>query len=377
MTLTPAQRESLTNNTFIQRQQILSAHKRIALLQDQRAYYIALDNANQSTCTRLTSLINAYQKELEAYNGIPYTEIVENDIIASDANSNFFGAAGQQYLAPAYIYPYLGGVGIGKTVTGTTPAASSTRETANIAAIKGATLATINGILVTYRNYLNNTVIARINSVLSADSFVIARENLAQTSLNNASAAASTYNTNVTTQEQLDAIKAYNLTRESFVNTRSSQITNILGTTINQNGTTGALNIPSSDNDKLYIERAFHINARINKVFGSRRQIVDKTVSIATQQDIITTFSSALSSYRYYTISNRIIYNTSDSDYIRLEDATDFNVGDTVYFVNNNITQIQATITQKLNNNVLRVSTIIPSINTVGPDSRLYKFFIK
>ena len=197
MTLTSAQRESLTNNTFVQRQQILSAHKRIALLQTERAYYIALDNANQATCTRLTALINAYQNELEAYNGIPYTEIVENDIIASDASSKFFGAAGQQYLEPAHIYPYLGGVGIGKTVTGATPTASSTRETANIASVKSATLANINGILSTYRSYLINTVRARINTVLNTDNLVAARKELAFISFYNADETAYQYDINV------------------------------------------------------------------------------------------------------------------------------------------------------------------------------------
>lgn len=159
--------------------------------------------------------------------------------------------------------------------------------------------------------------------------------------------------------------KIYN--RSSFINIRKSQISEYLGK-ISQDLKTG--NIKSKSG--WYGARYLILESRLNLMSGSATAKFSADKGVIVQDQIKESNNKKSESYNAIMKATKAVAPGLDTQYLNVEDASSFKVGDEVYVVANDLEELSGTLLEKDGNRV-KLSFSIPKKYNLGNLTRLYK----
>jgi hypothetical protein len=169
----------------------------------------------------------------------------------------------------------------------------------------------------------------------------------------------------------LQIIKDTILYRQPLIDGRINELISYFGT-INQNPTTGILEGYSG----WYGERYLIIDSRINMLSGSANGKYGAEKAIETQNQIKAGNELTGAAYSLNMVATLATAPGLDTNYLNVQDASGFNVGDRVYVVADKQEELSGSVEVKEGNRV-KLTFKVPKKYTLGNYTRIYKMIEK
>lgn len=166
---------------------------------------------------------------------------------------------------------------------------------------------------------------------------------------------------------QINALQSALTARQTFVATRTNQLSTVLGT-IDQNVDTGALNSSSG----LYGKRYGFLLLRLNALGGSLTQLTGLQTATGAQDSIKANTIATKATYQSILPTSMLKANASGSTIIHLVDPSFVSQGDTVYVYAENQDELQRGVAS-VQGDMITLNDIIPAKYVTASKARLYK----
>jgi hypothetical protein len=398
------------------------------LLQKQLVDIQNLDTANKNLLDPINSLVNGYQLEFTNLNGNIYTTFIESNILDSVNKKigNYFYPNDETLSPPipgvlnsiwTKIQPFALGYAIGANASGLYP--STTKESDLINIILADIAAT--GAYTDYQNTTGTggtcsnpsytdqptcesnggtwtgpqtliiTMIAHVNTLKSflqtevslivtddVDPTRQAQNNAAINNINNVILPALTtwlaypnFNgSNIPPTKlhstQLIALQTALNNRLSFISTRNSQVSTVIGT-ISQDLNTGDVT-----GSGLYFKRYNFLSLRLNAFGGSLVKLISMQNAITAQTSIVANLNSTKSTYMSIVPTSLFKAPGNDTNKVNLADSSLFSVGDTIYVMAEGQEELQRAI-KSISGTLVTLNDTVPAKYRPSEYARLYK----
>lgn len=335
----------------------------------------SLDTGNDNLFTPVNVLVNGYQAEYNFIDGNTRTAITEQNI--TDAGNRVLGnfffpnntAVSIPVLAPMqYTWqqtmPFALSAAIGLPYSGVFPTPSASGEIPLITTILAFTGATPpSTVTAAVNTYLSTLASEKAAIQANTDTNVTNQANNAAaiTNINTTVAALGSYTTLIQLQGDVT-------TRQTFLTgTREPQLNVVLGS-ITQSITDGTITASSG----FYGQRYRPLNLRLNALNGSLTILASLQTANNAQTNIIANIKSTAA--MYYSVLPTTIFqsNASGTQFVSLVDVSFLSVGDSVYVMADNQTELQLVV-KTIVGNAVTLSDIVPPKYTVSSNVRLYK----
>lgn len=214
-------------------------------------------------------------------------------------------------------------------------------------------------------NDINNVILAAINTWLG---YVDFNTSHGQTTC----AGFNSYNSNLLAptklhSTQLSALQLALNSRLSFITTRISQLSTILGN-ITQNLTNGDL----TSSTGLYGKRYGYLSLRLNALGGSLSQLASLQAATNAQDAIKANTITTKNTYMSFLPTTLFKSPGSGSSTIHLVDTSFLSVGDTVFIIAENQEELQRAV-KSISGNMVILNDTVPEKYIPSSKARLYK----
>lgn len=354
-----------------------------AAIQAQVAQVQQLDNANKNLMVAPNTVINMYQPEMGYINGGTRTTVVEQDLIDASnkiLNNHFFPnntnvtvpSLSSKNNVWAQVAPFALTYAIGKNATESYDNASSS-ESVLIPLILSYTTSTDPATVIAQVNIYKTTALAEVAAIVTTDTDPThsANNQAAINAINsqllpalNAYLSASHI---ITPDTSILALQAALTIRQTFLATRISQLTAILGN-ITQDVDTGAITSSSG----AYGQRYAIIALRLNSLTGTLAQLANFNTGINAQNQIKSGILSNAQTYSTYVPTSILKTDASNLSIIHVADPSLFSPGDLVYVYAENQDELTRAV-KSINNDVITLNDVVPAKYTVTNLARIYK----
>ena len=386
------------------------------------------DNANKSLFDDINVFVNAYQNEIERYDGNDRLPVVEQDIIdsAQQKFQNFFSPNDPATPLPSVsdgvwknFVPFAGSKGIGKKYNETydvipkegdsitsAQAGITTMETftaiqrstgqsctgdviSSFAAVQTAATTIINAVTAwktflqgtlaiiytldpnTTRQSQNNAAIADINNAISIIDIWLALPSFDTGHGQTTCAGFNSYNVNLLGPTKFRAAELLPLKNEltartAFIVTRISELSTNLG------GVTQSATGQITSATGFYGQRFNILNLRLNLMNGSLRKVEGIKLGQKAQDEAVASNASATSVYTSVMTVSPFRAPALGKEIIHVKDGAGFSVSDTVYVISDTQQEIASTIVAK-DGDRITLADSIPAKYRQNENARLYK----
>lgn len=165
---------------------------------------------------------------------------------------------------------------------------------------------------------------------------------------------------------QLTALTTALSTRSTFITTRIGQLNTVLGT-ITQVITTGAVS-----GSGLYLTRYNYLKLRLNLLSGSLSQLLGAQNASKAQTAIAANITGASNTYSSILPTTALAANANGTQTISVSDASAYSVGDSVFVMADNQTELQRAI-KAISGKMVTLNDVIPAKYTTDINARMYK----
>jgi hypothetical protein len=155
--------------------------------------------------------------------------------------------------------------------------------------------------------------------------------------------------------------------REAFLETRKTQLNGHFGQIV-QDKSTGEV----SKTTGWYGKRYLILDSRLNVISGSANGKFGAEQALATQDQIKSSNNTTAAAYDLAMRATKSVAPGLDTPYLNVEDASNFEVGDSVYVVADDQEELEGEILEK-NKNRVKLTFNIPKKYTLANLTRLYK----
>lgn len=166
---------------------------------------------------------------------------------------------------------------------------------------------------------------------------------------------------------QLAALQSALIARSSYIVTRLSQLSSVMGTIV-QDINTGEL----TSSTGLYGRRYGFLLLRLNILGGSLMSLVGMQAAASAQDGIKANIISTKNTYLTIIPTSILAAPASGTNIVNLVDASQFAVGDTVWVMAEGQEELQRAV-KAVNGNMVTLNDIIPSKYRPAEKARLYK----
>lgn len=178
------------------------------------------------------------------------------------------------------------------------------------------------------------------------------------------------YGTNKLHPNGLQMLKDTITYRNPFLTTRKAQLNSYFGSIAQS--PTGEISSATG----WYGERFLIIDSRLNIISGSANGKYGAEKAIATQNQVQASNTTTAMAYDLTMKATKAVAPGLDTNYLNVQDASIFNVGDRIYVVANNQEELSGSIEEK-NGNRLKLTFKVPKKYTLGNQTRVYKLVEK
>jgi len=178
------------------------------------------------------------------------------------------------------------------------------------------------------------------------------------------------YGTNKLHPTGLQMLKDTVTYRTPFLTTRKAQLNSYFGSIVQS--PTGEISSATG----WYGERFLIIDSRLNIISGSANGKYGAEKAIATQNQVQASNTTTAMAYDLSMKATKAVAPGLDTNYLNVQNASSFNVGDRVYVVANNQEELSGSIEEKSGNR-LKLTFKVPKKYNLGNQTRIYKMVEK
>jgi hypothetical protein len=168
----------------------------------------------------------------------------------------------------------------------------------------------------------------------------------------------------------LAALQAALNNRLTFIGTRVSQLSTVLGSIV-QDVSTGAITSSSG----LYGQRYSFINLRLNTLGGSLTQLAQLNGASVAQDGIKTTLIDTKNIYESVLRASKFGAPANGTPIVHLVDTSFLSAGDTVYVASQGQEELLRAV-KSVNGNAVTLNDIVPQKYRTTDNARLYKVLV-